>query len=152
MRIVMQRVRCATVLVDRQKVASIDRGILLFVGIGKADIDVDFFRIARKISELRIFEDAEGRMNRSLKDIHGEILAVSQFTLYGETKKGRRPSFTDAAPPDVAEPLFDTFIEALAGEGLSVKTGLFGAHMAVELVNDGPATFVLNLDPPLLEG
>jgi D-tyrosyl-tRNA(Tyr) deacylase len=152
MRIVLQRVRRAAVRVDRKAIASIDRGILLLVGVGKADADLDFPRIARKITELRIFEDGGGKMNRSLKDVQGEILAVSQFTLYGRTEKGRRPSFIDAAPPEIAESLFNTFVEALVAEGVSVGTGRFGARMAVELINDGPVTLILDLEPGPLEG
>lgn len=152
MRIVIQRVRRASVRVDQKVVTAIDRGILLLVGVGKADADLDFSRIARKITELRIFEDDEGKMNRSLKDIQGEVLAVSQFTLYGRMEKGRRPSFIDAATPEIAASLFDKFVEALATEGVSVGTGRFGTRMAVELINDGPVTFTLDLEPESLEG
>ena len=152
MRIVLQRVRSASVRIDREVIASIDRGLLLLVGIGKEDADLDLHRVARKIAELRIFEDDEGKMNRALKDVGGEVLAVSQFTLYGRTEKGRRPSFIDAAPPEVAAPLFAAFVEALAGEGVSVAAGRFGARMAVELINDGPVTLILDLESGLNGG
>lgn len=145
MRIVLQRVSRATVRVEQQKITSIDKGILLLIGIGKGDEVLDLLRLAQKVVELRIFEDQAGKMNRSLRDVEGEILAVSQFTLYGDTKKGRRPSFSKAASPQEAKPLFDAFISALKTKGVPVKTGVFGARMEVELVNDGPVTFILEL-------
>lgn len=147
MRIVLQRVRGASVRVDEELIASIDRGLLLLVGIGKEDTNLDLPRVARKLTELRIFEDGEGKMNRTLKDVGGDVLVVSQFTLYGRTEKGRRPSFVDAAPPEIAESLFDAFVEALVDEGVAVATGRFGARMAVELINDGPVTLILDLEP-----
>lgn len=145
MRIVLQRVSRATVRVEQQKITSIDKGIALLIGIGKGDEVLDLLRLAQKVVELRIFEDQAGKMNRSLRDVEGEILAVSQFTLYGDTKKGRRPSFSKAASPQEAKPLFDAFISALKAKGVPVKTGVFGARMEVELVNDGPVTFILEL-------
>lgn len=145
MRIVLQRVSRATVRVEQQKITSIDKGILLLIGIGKGDEVLDLLRLAQKVVELRIFEDQAGKMNRSLRDVEGEILAVSQFTLYGDTKKGRRPSFSKAASPQEAKPLFDAFISALKAKEAPVKTGVFGARMEVELVNDGPVTFILEL-------
>ena len=145
MRIVLQRVSRATVRVEQQKITSIDKGIVLLIGIGKADEALDLPRLAQKVVDLRIFEDQAGKMNRSLRDVEGEILAVSQFTLYGDTKKGRRPSFSKAASPQEAKPLFDAFISALKTKGAPVKTGVFGAKMEVELVNDGPVTFILEL-------
>lgn len=145
MRIVLQRVSRATVRVEQQKITSIDKGIVLLIGIGKGDEVLDLLRLAQKVVELRIFEDQAGKMNRSLRDVEGEILAVSQFTLYGDTKKGRRPSFSKAASPQEAKPLFDAFISALKAKGVPVKTGVFGARMEVELVNDGPVTFILEL-------
>jgi D-tyrosyl-tRNA(Tyr) deacylase len=147
MRIVLQRVRYATVSVAEKVVAKIGRGITLLIGIAQEDRAELFPGIARKLVELRIFEDEAGKMNLSLRDIEGEILAVPQFTLYGDIRKGRRPSFTAAAPPEQAAPLFDTFIEALEAERIPVCTGIFGAKMAVELVNDGPVTFILDLAP-----
>ncbi|MCK4393420.1 D-tyrosyl-tRNA(Tyr) deacylase [Candidatus Bipolaricaulota bacterium] len=145
MRIVLQRVSRATVRVEQQKITSIDKGIVLLIGIGKGDEALDLPRLAQKVVDLRIFEDQAGKMNRSLRDVEGEILAVSQFTLYGDTKKGRRPSFSKAASPQEAKPLFDAFISALKAKGVPVKTGVFGARMEVELVNDGPVTFILEL-------
>lgn len=145
MRIVLQRVSRATVRVEQRKITSIDKGIVLLIGIGKGDEALDLPRLAQKVVELRIFEDQAGKMNRSLRDVEGEILAVSQFTLYGDTKKGRRPSFSKAASPQEAKPLFDAFITALKAKGVPVKAGVFGARMEVELVNDGPVTFILEL-------
>jgi len=145
LRIVLQRVSRATVRVEQRKITSIDKGIALLIGIGKGDEVLDLLRLAQKVVELRIFEDQAGKMNRSLRDVEGEILAVSQFTLYGDTKKGRRPSFSKAASPQEAKPLFDAFISALKAKGVPVKTGVFGARMEVELVNDGPVTFILEL-------
>lgn len=145
MRIVLQRVGRATVRVEQRKITSIDKGILLLIGIGKGDEVLDLPQLAQKVVDLRIFEDQAGKMNRSLRDVEGEILAVSQFTLYGDTKKGRRPSFSKAASPQEAKPLFDAFITALKAKGVPVKAGVFGARMEVELVNDGPVTFILEL-------
>ena len=145
MRIVLQRVSRATVRVEQRKITSIDKGIVLLIGIGKGDEVLDLPRLAQKVVDLRIFEDQAGKMNRSLRDVEGEILAVSQFTLYGDTKKGRRPSFSKAASPQEAKPLFDAFISALKAKGVPVKAGVFGARMEVELVNDGPVTFILEL-------
>ena len=146
MRIVLQRVGRAAVDVGGERIAEIGGGLLLLVGIAPGDGKVDFARLARKIVSLRIFEDESGKMNLSLCDIGGKILAVSQFTLYADTSKGRRPSFIGAAPPEVALPLFDRFVEALRAEGVGVETGRFGAKMAVELVNDGPVTITIEVD------
>lgn len=145
MRIVLQRVSRGTVRVEQRKITSIDKGIVLLIGIGKGDEVLDLPQLAQKVVDLRIFEDQAGKMNRSLRDVEGEILAVSQFTLYGDTKKGRRPSFSKAASPQEAKPLFDAFISALKAKGVPVKAGVFGARMEVELVNDGPVTFILEL-------
>ena len=145
MRIVLQRVTSASVDVNDRCIASIQRGLLLLVGIAPTDRDVDLRKLARKLSDLRIFEDAEGKMNRSLRDIQGDILAVSQFTLYADVSKGRRPSFIKAASPDLASPLFDDFVRALREEGHGVQTGQFGAKMSVKLENDGPVTLVLEV-------
>ena len=147
MRIVLQRVHRARVHVDRRIIASISNGLLLLVGIGKGDEGLDFGHWARKIVELRIFEDTAGKMNLSLQDTGGEILVVSQFTLYGNVHRGRRPSFSEASPPKEAERLLDTFVKALRAENIPVKTGSFGARMLVELINDGPVTLVFNLEP-----
>ena len=147
MRIVLQRVHRAKVYVDRRIIASISNGLLLLVGIGKGDDGLDLGYWARKIVELRIFEDTAGKMNLSLQDTGGEILVVSQFTLFGNVHKGRRPSFSEAAPPQEAERLLDALVKALRAENIPVKTGSFGARMMVELVNDGPVTLVFDLEP-----
>jgi D-aminoacyl-tRNA deacylase len=145
MRIVLQRVAHASVEVDGECIADIDQGLLLLVGIAPEDSTVDLARTAKKIIDLRIFEDAEGKINRSLRDIGGAVLAVSQFTLYADISKGRRPSFVHAATPDLAEPLFDAFVGALRSENVDVQIGEFGARMAVRLENDGPVTLVLEV-------
>ncbi|MCK5586888.1 D-tyrosyl-tRNA(Tyr) deacylase [Candidatus Bipolaricaulota bacterium] len=145
MRIVLQRVSQASVDVDGKRIAEIDRGLLLLVGITAGDSDIDLAKAARKIVDLRIFEDENHKMNRSLRDIGGALLAVSQFTLYADVSKGRRPSFVNAARPELAEPLFDSFVETLRAEGVDVQTGEFGAKMAVKLENDGPVTLALEV-------
>ena len=148
MRIVLQRVTAASVSVDGEVVGAIGPGLLLLVGIAAADARLDLAEVARKVVLLRVFEDESGKMNRSIRDAGGEVLAVSQFTLYGDVRRGRRPSFTEAARPEVAEPVFDTFVAGLRAEGVRVETGRFGAKMAVELVNDGPVTLVLEVAAP----
>lgn len=140
MRAVIQRVRSAQVTVDEQVVGQIERGFLVLVGITHSDGEAEAQMLARKIVGLRIFEDDDGKMNLSLKDIGGAVLAVSQFTLYGDVRKGRRPSFIDAARPEQAEPLYQRFCKLLAAEGVAVAQGVFQAHMQVALVNDGPVT------------
>lgn len=145
MRIVLQRVSAASVDVDGKRIADIGQGLLLFVGIASEDSAVDLGKTAKKIADLRIFEDDEGKMNRSLRDIGGAILAVSQFTLYADISRGRRPSFVHAAPPELAEPLFDSFVSALRSENVEVQVGRFGAKMAVRLENDGPVTLTLEV-------
>ena len=145
MRIVLQRVSTASVDVDAMRIAEIGPGLLLLVGIAADDSEIDFARTAKKIVDLRIFEDEEHKMNRSLRDIGGAVLAVSQFTLYADISKGRRPSFMHAAPPEFAEPLFDSFVDALKSENVEVQTGQFGAKMAVRLENDGPVTLTLEV-------
>ena len=147
MRIVLQRVSDASVSVDGHVLGRIGRGLLLLVGIAPNDGETDLNKTAQKVCNLRIFPDEAGKMNRSLLDVSGQILAVSQFTLYGDTAKGRRPSFVGAAPPEIAEPLFDAFVEALGNQGLKVETGRFGAKMSVQLTNDGPVTLVLEVAP-----
>ncbi len=144
MRVLLQRVSEAAVDVDGERVSEIDAGLLLLVGVTVGDDRDDADYLASKIANLRIFEDAEGRMNRSLLDAGGAALVVSQFTLYADTKKGRRPSFVHAAQPDVAEPLVDYFAESLRNLGIDVGAGVFGAHMQVSLVNDGPVTIWLD--------
>jgi len=145
MRIVVQRVSRASVSVDDRTIAAIGQGLLLLVGVADGDAEVDLTRLAKKIVDLRIFEDSERKMNRSLRDLEGAVLAVSQFTLCADTHKGRRPSFAHAAPPSEAGPIFDAFVDALKREGATVRTGEFGAKMAVQLENDGPVTLVLEV-------
>ena len=145
MRIVLQRVSQASVDVDGKRIAEIDRGLLLLVGIAAGDSDINLAKAAKKMVDLRIFEDEKHKMNRSLRDVGGAVLAVSQFTLCADVSKGRRPSFVDAAPSELAEPLFDSFVEALREEGVDVQTGEFGAKMAVKLENDGPVTLALEV-------
>lgn len=142
MRIVMQRVSRAEVRVDGDRVAGIGGGLLLLVGLEKGDDEERLTRAARKIATLRVFEDEAGKINLSLADVGGEVLAVSQFTLAGSLTRGRRPSFDRAMPAEEARPLFTRFVELLRGEGLRVETGVFQALMEVELVNHGPVTFV----------
>jgi D-aminoacyl-tRNA deacylase len=139
-RALLQRVSYASVTVDEQVVGQIGKGLLVLLGVGQDDSEVQVKTLADKIVHLRIFEDDEGKMNRSLLDIGGEVLVVSQFTLYADIRKGRRPSFTDAAPPAIAEPLVERFQEAIAAHGIKVAGGVFGAMMEVELINQGPVT------------
>ncbi|MDN3955483.1 D-aminoacyl-tRNA deacylase [Sporolactobacillus laevolacticus] len=143
MRVVLQRVKHAQVDIEGKTVGRIEQGLLLLVGIKTGDTEDDIQYAADKISGLRIFEDNGGKMNRSVIDADGAILSVSQFTLYGDTSKGRRPSFIEAARPEIAEPLYQVFNEKLRAHGLHVETGVFGADMAVSLVNDGPVTIIV---------
>ena len=144
MKIVLQRVKNASVSVGDASISEIGPGLLLLVGVAKGDGETQADWLAEKVAGLRIFNDQEGKMNRSVKDTGGEVLAVSQFTLLGDTRKGKRPSFLEAAPPEEAEPLFDYFCEKLRASGIrSVKTGSFGAIMDVTLTNDGPVTILL---------
>ena len=144
MRALLQRVTHAGVTVDGQIVGEIGHGLLILLGIGHGDGDTQTKTMSEKIVHLRIFEDDEGKMNRSLLDIGGEALVVSQFTLYADTRRGRRPGYTDAAPPALAEPLVERFKEAIASYGVKVASGVFGAYMQVELLNDGPVTIWLD--------
>ncbi len=144
MRALLQRVSQASVTVNEQVVGQIGRGLLVLLGVGQGDSEVQVKTLVEKIVYLRIFEDDAGKMNRSLLDIGGEVLAVSQFTLYADTRRGRRPSFTDAAPPAIAEPLVEQFKSAVAGYGLTVASGVFGASMSVNLRNEGPVTIMLD--------
>ncbi len=144
MRVVVQRVRRASVTVDSRVVGRIDAGLLLLVGIRQGDDETTLRWMAEKVVGLRIFPDQDGRLDRSVVDTDGAILAVSQFTLYGDCSKGRRPSFTEAAPPGDAAPLFDRFVEYLRMSGCPVETGEFGAMMDVESVNAGPVTLVID--------
>lgn len=143
MKIVLQRVTKASVLVEGGVVGEIGSGLLLLVGIDGKEEREEMEWLAEKCVNLRIFPDGEGKMNRSLLDIGGEILAVSQFTLYGDCRKGRRPSFVGAAPSDQAGVLFDTFLDILREKAVNVETGIFGEMMEVQLVNDGPVTLIL---------
>jgi D-tyrosyl-tRNA(Tyr) deacylase len=148
-RAVLQRVQRASVAVDERVVGSIGQGLLVLVGVGTRDDEGIATDLARKVAELRIFADDAGRTNRSLLDIGGSALVVSQFTLYADTRRGRRPGFTDAAGPDLAEALYLRFAAALREAGVNaVETGVFGAEMAVELVNDGPFTIWLDSEAP----
>lgn len=139
----MQRVQKASVSVDGNVVGAIDKGLLVFLGVGKDDTEKDLEFMVRKIPRLRVFEDEGGKMNLSVLDVGGAILCVSQFTLYGDCRRGLRPSFDEAAPPDMARYYYEEFIRRLKGEGIPVASGVFGAFMAVELVNDGPVTILL---------
>jgi D-tyrosyl-tRNA(Tyr) deacylase len=144
MRIILQRVSKAQVKVADVIVGDIGEGLLLLVGIGQGDTEANVMTLADKIVHLRIFEDEAGKMNRSLLDIEGGALVVSQFTLYADTSRGRRPNFIGAAPPTIASPLIDRFAHALGNLGVkSVATGQFGAHMDVSLINNGPVTIIL---------
>jgi len=140
MRTVIQCVSHAAVTVDGRRVAEIGPGMVILVGIGPGDGEQQARYLAEKIANLRIFEDEVGKINRSLLDVGGEAIVVSQFTLYADTRKGRRPSFTDAAPPEVASPLVERFAALLEEQGVPTQTGEFGAHMLVEIANDGPVT------------
>jgi D-tyrosyl-tRNA(Tyr) deacylase len=146
LRLVLQRVSRASVSVSGETVGSIGYGLLILIGIREGDDAAEALRLATKTAELRIFPDAEGRFNRSLIECGYKALVVSQFTLYGDMRKGRRPSFNDAAHPEVAEPLIEAYAQALEAQGVTVARGRFGAHMDVELVNDGPVTLVLDTD------
>ena len=143
MRIVLQRVKKASVSVADEVIGEIGRGCVLLVGVGPQDSQKDATSLAEKCAHLRIFEDDEGKMNRSLLDVGGEALVISQFTLYGDCRKGRRPSFTGAAPPQQADHLYKTLITCLEGYGITVKAGQFGAKMLVNIWNDGPVTLIL---------
>ena len=145
MRAVVQRVASARVVVNGEPVGQIGRGLCVLLGVAREDGEAGAERLAGRIARLRIFENEEGRFDRSLVDVGGEALVVSQFTLIADTAKGNRPSFTDAAPPEQAEPLYERFCAELRELGIGVATGVFGARMRVELVNDGPVTIVLDV-------
>lgn len=144
MRVVLQRVSRSSVRVDGELVGQIERGLLLLAGVATGDTADTVRAAAEKVAGLRIFSDDEGKMNRSVRDVGGSALVVSQFTLLGDARRGRRPSFTDAAAPEIAEPLIELFARELEGQGVPTATGVFGARMEVELVNDGPVTLVLD--------
>lgn len=146
MRAVIQRVSHASVKVDNATIGKIGHGFLILLGVGHDDGEEQARKLWSKISRLRIFEDEAGKTNCSLADVHGEVLVVSQFTLYANCKKGNRPSFIEAGAPDIANQLYEYFVELVREEGFPVATGSFGADMAVELLNDGPFTIVLDTD------
>ena len=140
MRALVQRVSEASVEVDHAIVGQISRGILVFLGVHHDDTEANADYLASKLIQLRIFPDSDGKMNLSLRDISGEMMVVSQFTLFGDTRKGNRPSYSEAAKPELAVRLYDYFVEICRGQGISVSTGIFQAHMRVRLINDGPVT------------
>lgn len=144
MRVVVQRVRHASVHVNQEIVGQIEQGYLLLVGITHDDNEEIVNRIAKKCVDLRIFEDEDGKMNKSIEDVHGAMLSISQFTLYADCKKGRRPSFIDAARSETANPLYEVFNQTIRSYGITVETGIFGADMKVDLCNDGPVTIILD--------
>lgn len=144
MRAVLQRVSRASVVIDGETVGAIGRGLLVLLGVAPADTAEEARWLAEKIAGLRVFSDEAGKMNLSVADVGGAVLVVSQFTLYGDCRKGRRPSFIGAAPPEIAVPLYEAFVNALRALGLPVETGRFGAMMQVELSNDGPVTLILD--------
>ena len=144
MRAVLQRVTRASVRVSGETVGEIGRGLLVLLGIARDDAEQDIAYLVEKIAALRVFEDAEGRMNLSVTEVGGALLVVSQFTLYGDVRRGRRPSWIDAAPPETAEPLYEAFVTAARSRVPRVETGSFRAMMEVELVNDGPVTILLD--------
>ena len=144
MKIVIQRVSCASVRVERVIVGQIQQGLMLLVGVEEGDDKSDAEWLAKKILDLRIFSDSEGKMNLSVKDVSGDVLCISQFTLLAEYKKGNRPSFIKAARPEMAVDLFEYFKELIKNSGLKVESGIFGADMKVELLNNGPVTIVMD--------
>ena len=143
MRVLIQRVSYASVTVEGQVISNIGKGLLILLGVGHGDGDEQAQFLAEKVANLRMFEDAEGKTNLSVLDVKGEAIVVSQFTLYADARRGRRPSFTDAALPEVAAPLVDRFVELLSRNGVPTQTGRFGEHMLVEIHNDGPVTIWL---------
>jgi len=147
MKAVLQRVRRGRVSVDNRTVAEIGHGLVILVGVGHGDTESEGRWLAEKCAVLRVFEDAEGKTNLSVKDVEGEAIVVSQFTLHANTRKGRRPSFIKAADPKIAEPLIAHFAEHLAAQGVPTQLGVFGAHMLVEIENDGPVTILLEREP-----
>ena len=143
MKVLIQRVKQASVKVDEKQISKIDQGFLVFVGITHTDTQKEADYLAKKVTNLRVFEDQNEKMNLSLKDVNGKLLIVSQFTLYGNCENGNRPSFTDAARPDYAKDLYDYFCNKCAETGIEVQTGIFGADMKINLINDGPVTLMI---------
>ena len=146
MRAVLSRVKNASVTVDGQVIGKIGQGFLILLGITHEDTEAQAAKLADKLTGLRIFEDEDGKMNRGLETVNGEILVVSQFTLYGNCRKGRRPDFLAAARPEVAIPLYEKFVQLIRDKGIHVETGEFGAEMVVESINDGPLTLIVDTD------
>jgi D-tyrosyl-tRNA(Tyr) deacylase len=143
-RAVIQRVSCARVTINEETAGEIGSGLLVFLAVGREDAEADAIYLADKISGLRIFEDEQGKMNRSVRDVGGNVLAISQFTLYGDVRRGKRPSFDAAAPPEKARQLYEFFVEQIRAAGLRCETGRFQEMMRVELVNEGPVTILLD--------
>ena len=144
MKAVIQRVKYSNVKIDGEVVGKCENGFMILLGVWQGDTKADADKLVKKIPNLRIFEDENGKMNKSIADIGGEILVVSQFTLYGDCRKGRRPSFDSAMKPEAANKIYEEFVEYIKGNGLRVETGRFGADMKVELLNDGPVTMLLD--------
>jgi len=143
MRALVQRVACGSVEIGGETAGSIGEGLVILLGVGPQDSEADVSYLAEKCANLRIFTDSEDKMNLSLLDVKGEALVISQFTLYGDCRRGRRPSFSDAAPPALAEPLYESFVKTLASYGVKVATGRFAADMLVKIHNDGPVTLIV---------
>lgn len=143
MRALLQRVSHGKVSVEGKSIAEIEHGFVILLGVGEGDGEAEIDYLVKKIAQLRVFEDEQGKMNLSILDVGGEAIVVSQFTLYADTRKGRRPSFIHAAPPEIASPLVDNFVDALAAQGVKTQSGEFGANMLVEIDNDGPVTIWL---------
>lgn len=146
MKAVIQRVSQASVVVEGERVGAIEQGLLVFLGVGRSDTSRDVEYLANKIAGLRIFEDEDGKLNRSVQDVGGQVLIVSQFTLWGDCRKGRRPSFVEAAPPEMAEKLYLEFVDKVSAHNVPTATGRFRAMMDVHLVNDGPVTLILDTE------
>jgi D-tyrosyl-tRNA(Tyr) deacylase len=147
LRLLIQRVTSAQVSVDNQVVGSIGLGLVVFVGVREGDTEADAVKLATKLVNLRLFSDGEGKMNLSVRDIGGQLLVVSQFTLYAETSKGNRPSYSLAAKPEMAKELYESFVALCRATGIQVETGIFRAHMVVNIVNDGPVTISCQSEP-----
>jgi D-aminoacyl-tRNA deacylase len=149
MKALVQRVSEASVLVEGRTTGEIGKGLLVFLGIRNGDTEGQAIQLAKKVVRLRVFGDDQGKMNLSLRDVGGGLLVVSQFTLYGDTSRGNRPSYSDAARPEAAQPLYETFVAECRGYGIPVSTGVFQAHMDVRLINDGPVTLMCTSEPPV---
>lgn len=143
MRVLIQRVKNASVTIDGKEISKIEKGFLVFVGITHTDTEKEADYLVKKVTNLRVFEDENGKMNLSLKDVDGKLLVVSQFTLYGNCENGNRPSFTEAAKPDIANPLYEYFCSKCEQTGIEVQKGIFGADMKISLLNDGPVTIMI---------